>query len=44
MMEEMERTIPDARLEVYDKATHYLPMEHAARLREDLKAFVDERA
>lgn len=44
MMEEMERTIPDARLEVYEKATHYLPMEHPARLRDDLKAFVDERA
>ena len=44
MMREMERTIPDARLEVYEKATHYLPMEHPARLREDLKEFVDSRA
>lgn len=43
MIEEMERAIPDARMEVYDKATHYLPMEHPARLREDLKRFVDER-
>lgn len=43
-MEEMERTIPDARLEVYEKATHYLPMEHPARLAEDLKEFVDSRA
>ncbi|MDQ4125677.1 MAG: alpha/beta hydrolase [Actinomycetota bacterium] len=43
-MEEMERAIPDARLEVYEKATHYLPMEHPARLRDDLKRFVDERA
>jgi pimeloyl-ACP methyl ester carboxylesterase len=44
MMEEMARTIPDARLEVYDRATHYLPLEHPARLREDLKRFVDARA
>lgn len=44
MMEEMERALPDARMEVYDKATHYLPMEHPARLRDDLKEFVDARA
>ncbi|MDQ3981077.1 MAG: alpha/beta hydrolase [Actinomycetota bacterium] len=44
MMQEMERTIPDARLEVYDRATHYLPLEHPARLREDLKGFVDAGA
>jgi pimeloyl-ACP methyl ester carboxylesterase len=44
MTEEMERAIPDARLEVYEKATHYLPMEHPVRLREDLKEFVDSRA
>ena len=43
MMEEMERALPDARLEVYDRATHYLPMEHPARLRDDLRRFVDER-
>jgi pimeloyl-ACP methyl ester carboxylesterase len=44
MMRDMERALPDARLEVYEKATHYLPMEHPARLQEDLKTFVDERA
>lgn len=44
MMEEMERAIPGARLEVYEKATHYLPLEHPARLREDLKTFVDDWA
>ena len=43
-MEEMERSIPDARLEVFEKATHYLPLEHPARLREVLKEFVDSRA
>lgn len=44
MMEEMERALPGARLEVYEKATHYLPLEHPARLRDDLKAFVDDWA
>lgn len=44
MMAEMERAIPGARLEVYERATHYLPLEHPARLREDLKAFVDDWA
>ena len=43
-MRDMERAIPDARLEVYEKATHYLPLEHPARLREDVKEFVDSRA
>lgn len=43
-LQEMERSLPDARVEVYERATHYLPMEHPARLRDDLKRFVDERA
>lgn len=43
MMREMERTLPDARLEVYEKATHYLPLEHPARLRDDIRKFVDAR-
>ncbi|MFN2586594.1 MAG: alpha/beta fold hydrolase [Actinomycetota bacterium] len=43
MMEEMERTLPDARLEVYEKATHYLPLEYPARLRDDIREFVDSR-
>ncbi len=44
MMEEMERTLPDARLEVYERATHYLPLEYPARLRDDIRSFVDARA
>lgn len=44
MLEEMERSLPDARLEVYERATHYLPLEHPARLREDLREFVEARA
>jgi pimeloyl-ACP methyl ester carboxylesterase len=44
MLREMERALPDARLEVYEKATHYLPLEHPARLREDMREFVDSRA
>ena len=44
MIEEMERALPDARLEVYEKATHYLPLEHPARLRDDLREFVDSRS
>jgi pimeloyl-ACP methyl ester carboxylesterase len=43
MMEEMERALPEARLEVYEKATHYLPLEHPARLRDDIRKFVDAR-
>ncbi|HEV2756163.1 MAG TPA: alpha/beta hydrolase [Actinomycetota bacterium] len=43
MLEEMERALPDARLEVYEKATHYLPLEHPARLRDDIRSFVDAR-
>ena len=41
MMREMERALPAARLLVYDRATHYLPLEHPARLRDDLRVFVD---
>ena len=43
MLDEMERALPDARLEVYERATHYLPLEHPARLREDLREFVEAR-
>jgi pimeloyl-ACP methyl ester carboxylesterase len=39
MVEQMERTIPRARLEVYDHATHYLPIEYPARLGDDLRKF-----
>jgi pimeloyl-ACP methyl ester carboxylesterase len=39
MMEQMARAIPRARLEVYDHATHYLPIEYPARLGDDLRRF-----
>ncbi|MDQ3957433.1 MAG: alpha/beta hydrolase [Actinomycetota bacterium] len=44
MMREMERAMANARLEVYEGATHYLPLEHPARLRDDLREFVDAAA
>ena len=40
MTNEMRDTIPGARLEVYEHATHYLPLEHAVRLGNDLEEFV----
>jgi pimeloyl-ACP methyl ester carboxylesterase len=40
MMEEMRTSIPDARLEIYERATHYLPIEYPARLSHDLRSFV----
>lgn len=39
MMEHMARTIPRARLESYDRATHYLPIEYPGRLGDDLRSF-----
>jgi pimeloyl-ACP methyl ester carboxylesterase len=39
MIEQMARTIPRARLEIYDRATHYLPIEYPARLGDDLRKF-----
>jgi pimeloyl-ACP methyl ester carboxylesterase len=40
MMEEMRDTIPDARLEIYERATHYLPIENPGRLSDDLRRFL----
>ena len=40
--EEIARAIPGARLEVYERATHYLPIEYPARLSDDLRAFWSE--
>jgi pimeloyl-ACP methyl ester carboxylesterase len=40
--EEMARRIPTAALHVYERATHYLPIEYPARLADDLRAFWDE--
>ena len=39
MMEQMARSIPRARLEVYERATHYLPIEYPARLGDELRRF-----
>jgi pimeloyl-ACP methyl ester carboxylesterase len=39
MMEEARGLIPNARLEVYEGATHYLPIEYPARLSHDLRRF-----
>jgi pimeloyl-ACP methyl ester carboxylesterase len=39
MMEQMARIIPRARLEVYERATHYLPIEYPARLGDELRRF-----
>jgi pimeloyl-ACP methyl ester carboxylesterase len=39
---EMARRIPAAKLVVYERATHYLPIEHPGRLAEDLKLFWNE--
>jgi pimeloyl-ACP methyl ester carboxylesterase len=37
--EEMVRTLPNARLEIYEGATHYVPIEYPGRLSTDLRAF-----
>lgn len=42
--EEMAASIPGARLEVYERATHYLPIEYPARLSEDLRDFWSDLA
>jgi 3-oxoadipate enol-lactonase len=39
---EMVAKISDARLEVYEDSTHYLPIEHPERLAYDLKRFFKE--
>jgi 3-oxoadipate enol-lactonase len=39
VLEEMTATLPDARLEIYERATHYLPIEYPARLSDDLRKF-----
>ena len=39
-MEETAAAIPGARLEVYERATHYLPIEYPARLSDDLRSFL----
>ncbi len=38
----MERLLPQARLEVYERASHYLPIEYPGRLSDDLRKFLAE--
>jgi 3-oxoadipate enol-lactonase/4-carboxymuconolactone decarboxylase len=40
MVERLERAMPNARLEMYEGATHFLPFEQPARLAEDLDDFL----
>lgn len=40
MTDEVLRAIPGARLDVYEGATHYLPIEYPARLSDDLRRFL----
>ena len=40
MSEEMRDLIPQARLQVYDDATHYLPLDHWERLVTDVGGFL----
>ena len=42
LMEEMREAVPGSRLEVYEGATHYLPLEYPARLAHDLNNFLQE--
>jgi hypothetical protein len=42
MQYEMAEHIPLSRLEVYERATHYLPMEFPARLSHDMRTFLEE--
>ncbi len=41
-LQQMERALPNARLEVYERATHYLPIEYPGRLSDDLRKFLAE--
>jgi pimeloyl-ACP methyl ester carboxylesterase len=40
MIERMQRAMTDARLEIYERATHFLPFEQPDRLAEDLQSFL----
>lgn len=42
MQREMTEAMVDARLEIYEGATHYLPIEYPARLSNDMRRFLDE--
>ncbi len=42
MMVEMHDRMPKAQLEVYERATHYLPIEYPARLADDIRRFLKD--
>ena len=42
MVVQMHDSMPDAQLEVYERATHYLPIEYPARLSDDMRRFLKE--
>jgi pimeloyl-ACP methyl ester carboxylesterase len=44
LMVEMNASMPNARLEVYEKATHYLPIEFPAKLSDDMRRFLKDLA
>ena len=43
MMSDLAETLPDAELVVYERATHYLPIEYPARLSDDMRKFFADR-
>ena len=42
LMRQARRLLPNARLEIYERASHYLPLEHPHRLASDIEAFLDD--
>lgn len=42
MITEMHEAMPGSRLLVYEKATHYLPIEYPAKVSDDIRAFLRE--
>ena len=43
LVREMYDAMSDATLKIYEKATHYLPIEYPARLSTDIRSFLHER-
>lgn len=43
VMREMAGLLPDAYLDIYDRATHYLPIEYPGRLSDDLRKFLADK-
>jgi pimeloyl-ACP methyl ester carboxylesterase len=44
MVTEMHAAIPGSRLEIYERATHYLPIEYPAKVSDDIRRFLAELA